>query len=208
MPLAIFDLDGTLVNSAPDLQVALNHVMARQGLAPFSVPEVALMVGDGARALLVKAFAARGLPLVEAEVKLFLEDYEAHSAVLTRPYPGIVETLERLGIEGWQTAICTNKPIAATWALLGALRIGGYFDLVVGGDSLPVRKPDPGHVRGVLTQLGVDPMDAVMIGDHQNDIRAGSGAEVRTVFAAWGYGEGTGADMVAETPADLPKLLL
>lgn len=208
MPLAIFDLDGTLVDSAPDLHASLNRLMERYGLAPFELPEVKRMIGDGARALVEKAFAARGAAFEEAAVKRFLADYEPNSAVLTRPYPGMVETLEIFRKEGWQRAICTNKPIAATWALLDALRLGGYFELVMGGDSLPVKKPDPGHVRGVLEELGVDPLDATMIGDHQNDIRAAAGAGVRSVFAAWGYGDGTGADLTCETPAELPDLLI
>ncbi|TCI00931.1 HAD family hydrolase [Roseococcus sp. SYP-B2431] len=208
MPLAIFDLDGTLVDSAPDLHASLNRLMGRYGLAPFLLPEVKKMIGDGARALVEKAFAARGEAVGEEAVRHFLADYEPNSAVLTRPYPGMVEALETFGKEGWQRAICTNKPIAATWVMLDALRLGGYFELVLGGDSLPVKKPDPGHVLGVLEKLGVDPLDATMVGDHQNDIRAAAGARVRSVFAAWGYGDGTGADLACATPAELPDLLI
>lgn len=208
MPLAIFDLDGTLVDSAPDLHASLNRLMERYGLAPFALPEVKRMIGDGARALVEKAFAVRGAAFSDEAVKRFLADYEPNSAVLTRPYPGIVEALVVFEKEGWQRAICTNKPIAATWVMLNALRLGGYFELVLGGDSLPVKKPDPGHVRGVLEELGVDPLDATMIGDHQNDIRAASGAGVRSVFAAWGYGDGTGADLACGTPMELPDLLM
>lgn len=207
MPLAIFDLDGTLVDSAPDIHAALNRLMAAQGLDAFDLPAVAAMIGDGARALLVKAHAARGVPLPEAVIPPFLEDLEANSAVLTRPYPGMVEALEALAATGWRRAICTNKPIAATMALLGTLDLARHFELILGGDSLPVRKPDPGHVRGVLAGLGAEAGKAVMIGDHQNDIRAGSGAGVRTVFAAWGYGEGMGADLIAARPSELPALL-
>jgi phosphoglycolate phosphatase len=208
MPLAIFDLDGTLVDSAPDLHASLNRLMARYRLAPFPLPEVTAMIGDGARALVEKAFAARAKPFEEEAVKLFLADYEPNSAVLTRPYPGMVEALEHFSRKGWKRAICTNKPIAATRALLNALGIGGHFELVLGGDSLPVKKPDPGHVRGVLEGLGLGPAEATMIGDHQNDIRAAAGAGVRSVFAAWGYGDGTGADLICATPAELPGLLI
>ena len=207
MPLAIFDLDGTLVDSAPDLRAALNRLMAAQGLDPFPLPEVAAMIGDGARALLLKAFTARGLAFDEALLPGFLDDLEANSAVLTRPYPGMVAALEALAAQGWRHAVCTNKPIAATRALLAELGLAPHFALVLGGDSLPVKKPDPGHVRGVLEGLGVAAADAVMIGDHQNDIRAARGAGVRSVFAAWGYGEGTGADLSAAAPSALPALL-
>ena len=212
MPLAIFDLDGTLVDSAPDLAAALNRCLAGQGLAaftlaPFTLAEVAAMIGDGARALLSKAFAARATAFDEALLPAFLDDLEANSAVLTRPYPGMVDALEALSARGWRHAICTNKPIAATRALLAALGLAPHFALVLGGDSLPVKKPDPGHVRGVLEGLGVPPASAEMIGDHQNDIRAAQGAGVRSVFAAWGYGDGAGADLVATSPAELPGLI-
>lgn len=207
MPLAIFDLDGTLVDSAPDIRAALNRLLAARGLAPFALEEVAAMIGDGARALLTKAFSARGMAPTEADFAPFLEDLEANSAVLTRPYDGMPEALEALAAAGWQSAICTNKPIAATTALLASLGLARNFDLVLGGDSLAVKKPDPGHVRGVLAGLGVAPADAWMIGDHQNDIRAAAGAGVRSVFAAWGYGDGAGADLRAAHPGDLPALL-
>lgn len=208
MRLAIFDLDGTLVDSAPDIAAVLNRALSRAGLAPFALPEVAAMIGDGARALLLKAFSARGVPLDEAEVMPpFLEDLEANGTVLTRPYAGMDAALDALTSQGWQFAVCTNKPFAATRALLGALALDARFPIVLGGDSLSVRKPDPGHVRGVLAAAGVAPGQAVMIGDHQNDIRAAKGAGLRSVFAAWGYGSGEGADLVAPTPAALPTLL-
>ena len=207
MPLAIFDLDGTLVDSAPDIHAALNRLMQAQGLAPFPLAEVTAMIGDGAHALLAKAFAARGRALDAALVPGFLADLEANSAVLTRPYPGMVGALEALSAGGWQLAICTNKPMAATRALLAELDLAAHFALILGGDSLAVKKPDPGHVRGVLEGLGVAAADAVMIGDHQNDIRAARGAGVRSVFAAWGYGDGAGADLRAAEPAALPGLL-
>ncbi|MBS7809622.1 phosphoglycolate phosphatase [Roseococcus pinisoli] len=208
MPLAIFDLDGTLLDSAPDIHASLNRVLEGYALAPFTLAEVTKMIGDGARTLVEKAFAARGAAFQEEAVKRFLTDYEPNSTVLTRPYPGMVEALEAFGQAGWRRAICTNKPIAATWVMLDALDLRGYFELVLGGDSLPVKKPDPGHVRGVLEGLGMSASDAVMIGDHQNDIRAAAGAGVRSVFAAWGYGDGAGADLACATAADLPDLLI
>jgi len=207
MPLAIFDLDGTLVDSAPDIRAALNRLMERKGHPPFALPEVTAMIGDGARALLAKAFATRGATPDEAATTAFLQDLEANSAVLTRPYPGIPEALDVLAATGWGLAICTNKPIAATRTLLDALGLASRFAVVLGGDSLSVRKPDPGHVRGVLQAAGADAAEAVMIGDHQNDLRAAAGAGVRSIFAAWGYGTGEGATLRASAPADLPDLL-
>jgi len=208
MRLAIFDLDGTLVDSAPDIAAVLNRALARAGLAPFALPEVSEMIGDGARALLLKAFSARGAALDDAAVlPPFLADLEANGTALTRPYAGVEAALEALVAQGWSLAICTNKPFAATRALLAGLGLDARFPIVLGGDSLAVRKPDPGHVRGVLAASGVAAEQAVMIGDHQNDIRAARGAGVRSVFAAWGYGSGEGADLVAAAPAELPSLL-
>lgn len=207
MPLAIFDLDGTLVDSAPDLRACLNRLMEARSLAPFPLPEVAAMIGDGARALLAKAFSARGAAPDEAALAAFLEDLEANGAEFTRPYRGIPEALDALAAAGWALAICTNKPLAATRALLDALGLAPRFAVVLGGDSLPVRKPNPGHVQGVLEAAGVTAADAVMIGDHQNDLHAAAGAGVRSIFAAWGYGDGTGADARAAAPAELPALL-
>lgn len=207
MKLAIFDLDGTLVDSAPDIAAVLNRALARRKLAPFTVPEVAAMVGDGAHALLVKAFTARGATLTDDVIPPFLADLEANSANLTHPYEGIEAALATMAMAGWRAAVCTNKPVAAAQALLRALGMLRFFELVVGGDTLPVRKPDPGHVRGVLEAMRMTAAQSVMIGDHQNDILAAKGAGVRSVFAAWGYGNGAGADLVVKRPHDLPFLL-
>lgn len=203
MPLAIFDLDGTLVHSAPDIAAVLNRLMARRALPAFALPEVQAMIGDGARALLAKAFAARGAEWGEEDLSSFLPDLERNGTVLTRPFPGIPEALAGLAESGWALAVCTNKPIAATRALLDGLGLAGRFPVVLGGDSLSVRKPDPGHVRGVLAAAGAEPDAAVMIGDHSNDVLAARGAGVRSVFAAWGYGADPGADAVALSPSDL-----
>ena len=205
--LAIFDLDGTLVDSAPDIAAALNRLMARQHLAPFDLAEVTAMIGDGARALVEKALTLRAAPIEEAAIAAFLEDLEANSAALTRPYPGMVPVLETLTAQGWTLAICTNKPMAPTTALLNSLGLAHHFALVLGGDSLSMRKPDPRHVLAVLERLDMRPAWAVMIGDHRNDIQAALGAGVRSIFAAWGYGEGTGADASAASPAGLIPLL-
>jgi phosphoglycolate phosphatase len=208
MSLAIFDLDGTLVDSAPGLAAAVNRSLSARGLAPLGVAEVARMVGDGARVLLERAYAARGAPFDPAAVAPFVADLEAQGAAATHPYAGIEDALAALAAAGWRAAVCTNKPVAAAEALLRELGLHGHFALVLGGDSLPVRKPHPGHVRGVLERLGAAPAQAVMIGDHANDIHAARGAGVRSVFAAWGYGADPGADHVAQAPAALAGLLL
>ena len=207
---AVFDLDGTLVDSAPGLQAALDRLMARLGRPGFARHEVTAMIGDGVRVLVERALAARGLPFDPAALASFAADYEAHAAEGTRPFPGIPEALARLRAAGWRLAICTNKPAGATRALLQALDLAAPFGAVLGGDSVAARKPDPGHLLATIEAAGGPPGRAVMIGDHRNDVRAAQGAGLPCVFAGWGYGGAemaAGAAAVAERPDDLPALL-
>ena len=197
----LFDLDGTLVDSVPDLAAVLNRVMAARGLAGFSHAETALMVGDGVAKLVERAFAARGRTPDAGAIAEYSADYLAHAAVRTRPYPGVVEGLQALSGEGWKLAVCTNKPEAAARSLLTALGLAGYFAAVGGGDSFPVRKPDPAHLLATLRAAGGDPAHAVMAGDHANDVAAAHGAGLPCIFAGWGYGPAAmaaGADAVAQ----------
>ena len=197
----LLDLDGTLVNSVPDLAAALNRLMASRGLATFSQPEVALMVGDGVAKLIERAFAARGRTPDERAIADYSADYAEHAAVETRPYPGVPETLGALAGEGWKLAVCTNKPERAARVLLHALGLVELFAAIGGGDSFPVRKPDPAHLLATLRAAGGTPEQAVMAGDHANDVAAAQGAGVRCIFAAWGYGPpamAAGAEAVAQ----------
>jgi phosphoglycolate phosphatase len=185
---AVFDLDGTLVDSAPDLHAALDRLMAVKRLPGFARAEVVGMIGDGVRVLLERAHAARGIALDEAGLQHFMTDYEANAAVLTRAFDGIPELLGGLRDAGWRLAVCTNKPEGAARVLLSGLGLDGHFSALGGGDSFPMRKPDPGHLRATLAAAGAAPEDAVMIGDHRNDIEAARGAGVHAIFAGWGYG--------------------
>lgn len=185
---AVFDLDGTLVDSAPDIHAALDRLMVRRRLPGFARAEVVAMIGDGVRVLLERAHAARGVTLDEESFAYFMADYEANAAVLTRAFDGIPELLGTLRQAGWRLAVCTNKPEAAARVLLSGLGLDGHFSALGGGDSFPTRKPDPGHLRATLAAAGTAPKDAVMIGDHRNDIEAAHGAGVRAIFAGWGYG--------------------
>ncbi len=188
MRCAVFDLDGTLVDSAPDIHAALDRLMAQKRLPGFARAEVVGMIGDGVRVLLERAFAARGLALDEASHAAFMTDYEVNAAVLTRAFDGIPDLLGRLRDGGWQIAVCTNKPEGAARALLAGLQLDEYFCALGGGDSFPMRKPDPGHLRATLAAADAAPEAAVMIGDHANDMLAARGAGVRAIFAGWGYG--------------------
>ena len=185
---AVFDLDGTLVDSAPDIHAALDRLMARRHLPGFARAEVVGMIGDGVRVLLERAHAARGIALDEASFEHFMADYEANAAVLTQPFAGIPELLGALSDAGWRLAVCTNKPEAAARVLLSGLGLDRHFSALGGGDSFPMRKPDPGHLRATLAAAGAAPEQAVMIGDHANDMLAARGAGVRAIFAGWGYG--------------------
>jgi phosphoglycolate phosphatase len=208
--LAVFDLDGTLVDSAPDIHAALDRLMAAQGRPGFARAEVTAMIGDGVRVLVERASAARSLAFSEALLEAFTADYTARAAEATALFPGIATALDGLAAAGWALAVCTNKPAAATAALLGALGLEGRFAAVGGGDSFPVRKPDPGHLLGTLRQAGGDPGRAVMVGDHRNDVLAARGAGLPCLFAGWGYGVpamAEGAAGIAATPAALGPLL-
>lgn len=205
----LFDLDGTLVDSVPDLHAALDRLMAAEGLPGFARAEVTAMIGDGIQALVTRALAARGRAFDPAALAAFAADYGAHAAVATRPFAGIPEVLDGLAAAGHRLAVCTNKPEAPARSLLASLGLLGRFAAVGGGDSFAVRKPDPGHLLATLAAAGGDPAQAVMIGDHRNDVLAARGAGLPCIFAAWGYGPPEMAEdaPAAATPADLPTLL-
>ncbi len=204
----VLDLDGTLVDSVPDLMACLNRLMQARGLAPFAAAEVQAMVGDGVAALIGRGFIARGVEQDAGAVKEFLIDYTAHAAVDTKPYPGVAATLATLRDQGWTLAVCTNKPEAAARALLAALKLDGFFAAIGGGDSYPVRKPDPGHLLATLKAAGGMPDRAVMVGDHHNDVHAAEGAGMASVWASWGYGKNVdGATEVAKQFSDLPAIV-
>ena len=203
----LLDLDGTLVHSVPDLAAALNRLMGARGLPAFSQAETASMVGDGVAKLVERAFAARGTPPDPGAVSEFSADYAAHAAVATKPYPGVARGLGSLAREGWRLAVCTNKLEAAARSLLADLGLADYFAAVGGGDSFPVRKPDPAHLLATLQAAGGEPAHAVMAGDHANDVAAARGAGLPCVFAAWGYGPPAMAKGAAAVAHDFDELV-
>ena len=208
-PTLLLDLDGTLVDSVPDLLASCNRMMAQRGLAPFTAPEITTMVGDGAPVLVQRIMSARGRASAERDLREFLDDYMAHPAERTRLYPGVVSSLDQMAKAGWAFAVCTNKPAAAARSLLAGLGMSGRFAAIGGGDSFPTRKPDPAHLLDTLGQAGGDPARAVMVGDHRNDVAAAKAAGIPCIFAAWGYGPdtmGADADAIARNFADVPGL--
>ncbi|MFQ3622193.1 MAG: HAD-IA family hydrolase [Acetobacteraceae bacterium] len=209
MRTILFDLDGTLVDSAADLHAAADRMAERLGLAPFSRAEIVSWIGDGARALVEKALRARAHPFDRGAFDAFLADYTANAAVETRPFDGIDAALDALRAGGFRLAVCTNKPEAAARALLQALGLARHFAAIGGGDSFPVRKPDPRHLLATLDAAGGRAEAALMVGDHRNDVEAANGALIPCVFAVWGYGTvqmAEGAAATAAHPADLPAL--
>ncbi len=202
----LLDLDGTLVDTVPDIAAALNRLMRSRGLTPFTRPETALMIGDGVAVLVRRAFAARGGEPDSEAMADFNQDYGAHVAEASQPFPGMPEFLRAAAAAGWIMAVCTNKTEAAARALLASLGMLPTMRAIGGGDSFPARKPDPAHLLATLRAAGGEPARAVMVGDHANDVAAARGAGVKSVFVTWGYGPiamAAGADAIVPDPPSL-----
>ncbi|MBO6560630.1 MAG: phosphoglycolate phosphatase [Nisaea sp.] len=193
----VFDLDGTLIDSVPDLQAAGNMLLAERGLDPIDLATARSFVGDGGQVFVRRALAERGVALeaeaLTAATERFIALYEAHASDRTVPYPDVPETLEALKAAGYRLGICTNKPERATHKVLALLGLGHLFEAIVGGDTLPVRKPDPAHPSAVLERLGVPPEAACMVGDNEHDSHSGRGAGMPFILMTYGY---------ARTPLD------
>lgn len=210
----VFDLDGTLIHSLPDLAIALNRLLEEEGRRKLYEDEVAVMVGDGAAMLVRRALTATGAvdeAVLPALTQRFLALYEGNAALNTRAWPGVPEALAELAAAGWRMAVCTNKPQAATVEILVALGLAPYFQAVVGGDRVEWRKPDPRHVAATLAELGARPEQAVMIGDSPNDVAAGRAAGLPVVAVSFGYTRVPPAELKADRLidhfADLPATL-
>jgi len=204
MRAVVFDLDGTLIDSLPDIASSVNVSLARRGFAALPADAIEKMIGDGAKVLLTKAFAAHGAQMTESDLDDFVIHYTAHSADETAPYPGIVEVLGALRAAGHPLGVCTNKPEIAAREVLSLLDLEQYFDVVTGGDATPYRKPDPRHLAAAVEALRAP--SAVMIGDHYNDIAAAAGLGIPAIFAAWGYGRAE-SPYIARTAFELPALI-
>ena len=204
----VFDLDGTLVDSLPDLLASCNRIMAQKGFETFNITEIQPMVGDGAKALVSRIMAARAQAATDQDLHDFLADYMANVAIHTRPYPGVAATLDHLAANGWRLAVCTNKPAAAARLVLAELNLLAPLAAVAGGDSYPTRKPDPAHLLATIADAGGDPAHAIMVGDHHNDMAAAQAANLPAIFVTWGYGLPTmaGNAPLAHTLDDVVRL--
>ncbi|WP_417586795.1 phosphoglycolate phosphatase [Pararhodobacter oceanensis] len=186
--LIVFDLDGTLIDSAPDINAAANAVLAEEGLPPVTLTQTHSFVGMGAGVFVERlelAAAKSSEPERLARMRAsFLQHYETAHA-LTRIYPGVRETLTALQDAGWRMGICTNKPISPTRAVLAHFGWAERFEVVLGGDSLPSRKPDPAPLRAVIAQMGGGP--AVYVGDSEVDAETAQAAQVPFALFTEGY---------------------
>lgn len=208
-PTLLLDLDGTLVDTLPDLTAALNRLMVSRGLEGFPPARVAGFIGDGVARLVARAFAAHGREPDADAVATYSADYTAHATVDSHPFPDVPEVLRSLHADGWRLAVCTNKPEAAARVLLDALGLSPLLSAIGGGDSFSARKPDPLHLLETLRAAGGTREHAVMAGDHANDVLSATGAGMASIFAAWGYGRpemAQGATAVAQTPVEMAQL--
>jgi phosphoglycolate phosphatase len=212
----IFDLDGTLIDSALDVCASVNRVLAGMGRRELTLEESKDMIGWGGRVLLEKALAKTGDAGTPEDtdhaLEAFLTTYADHPADHTTVFPGVIEALESLKAVGVKMAICTNKPMATTTPVLEAMGLNGFFDVVSCGDAVPHKKPDGRHVLHCVEQLGATPETTIMVGDSENDIRAAIDAGVRSVCVTFGYAhvplEEIGADALIDHFDDLAGALV
>lgn len=211
----VFDLDGTLVDSAPDLHAAVNRVLGEGlGRPPLPMEAIRGMVGQGARRLVEQALEATGgiaAPGLDPWTERFLELYGADPARLTTVWPGVVDQLDSLRRQGVELAVCTNKPEVPSHTLLKAVGLAPYFGAVVGGDTLAVKKPDPAPLLAAIQRVGGEPASAVLVGDSPHDVATARAAGVPVVAVTFGYSKVApaelGADRLIDAFTELPEAL-
>lgn len=208
----LFDLDGTLVDSAPDLVAAVQALCLELGAPAPDAQAVRQVVSAGGRAMLRKGLPGADDAMIDQWLPRFLDIYSVRMVVHTRLYDGIAEVLALLEARGIAWGIVTNKPGWLARPMLAQMTFNHGCATLVTGDCLPVRKPDPAPVLLACQQAGIEPSSAFMIGDDLRDIQAGRAAGTRTIAAGWGYLDGGdphawGADHVVDTPLALVTAL-
>jgi phosphoglycolate phosphatase len=190
-PIVAFDLDGTLADTAPDLIMTLNAILAQERLPPLALERARNLIGAGARALIARGFEVAGRDLAPGRLdelyRDFLAIYADNLCVETRLYPGVVEALDRLEADGFTLAVCTNKVERHSVELLEALGVADRFAAICGRDTFPYIKPDPRHLTLTLDRAEGDIRQAVMIGDSHADIATAKAAGVPVVAVSFGY---------------------
>ena len=205
----VFDLDGTLVDSAPDITAAVNALFAELKLPAMELALIRRMIGDGAPVLLERALQHVGATQKAVDLMpRYSVHYSENAVGLTKAYPDVVETLTTLRAAGCRLGVCTNKPLGPTRAVLAAFGLDSLIEAVIGGDSLPQRKPQPEPLWHVIRALGGTPDSAVMIGDSAVDIACADAAGVPAVIIPSGYGMAPPqAKITAAGFADLPRVI-
>lgn len=202
----VFDLDGTLVDTAPDLVDATNHALARYKLAPVAEPELRQWISFGARRMIVEALNAHNHSVGEADVDVLLDTflvyYEANIANRSRPYPGVEKALVELKRRGATLAICTNKRERLARQLLTELQLIKEFSGLAGRDTYPVHKPDPEHLRGAISLASGNLQQAIMIGDSNTDITTARNARIPSIAVSFGYTDIPAAKLGANVVID------
>jgi phosphoglycolate phosphatase len=207
----VFDLDGTLIDSAPDIHGIANRLLAGEGVAPITLAQARDFIGNGASVFVARMRAARGLP-DDQHTRLhaaFVAAYD-DAVHLTVPYPGVVAALDALADAGWRMGVCTNKPVRPTHAVLNHLGLSRYFGAVFGGDSLPVHKPDPAPLFATYDALGATGLRAY-VGDSDVDAETAQRAGLPFLLYTEGYRKVPVADLPHDAAfshfADLPALV-
>jgi phosphoglycolate phosphatase len=212
--LIVFDLDGTLVDSRRDIADAANQLLVSYGAAPIPEEDIGRMVGDGAATLVLRALKAAGIERPPDALERFLAIYDERLLNHTRPYEGVPQVLDALGLNA-ALAVLTNKPIAATQRILDGLALSRYFpsNAVIGGDGPFPRKPDPSALLYLAAQAVATPLETIMVGDSVIDWRTARAAGTRVCLAGYGFGFGsvpihelTPRDRVIATPRELLSL--
>ena len=195
----VFDLDGTLAETAPDIMATLNHLLVLEGLEALPISAARQLVGAGARALLERGFKAAGKPLGEARLEelfqAFLIHYLDHIADLSFLYPGVEPALKTLAGEGFNLAICTNKPEAHSLALVKQLGVFPMFAAIAGRETFAFCKPDPRHLTETIRIAGGDASRAIMIGDSRTDVDTARAAGIPVIGVTFGYTDVPMADL-------------
>jgi phosphoglycolate phosphatase len=211
-PTIVFDLDGTLVDTAPDLVDTLNVVFAREGLPPVPYDTARNLIGGGARAMIARGIEAEGRVLTPAKLEQlfadFIAHYTEHVADRSQPFPGVIDALNVLAYRGCRLAVCTNKLERLSLLLLNELKLADRFAAICGQDTFGIQKPDPEVLRRTITAAGGSPQHAIMIGDSATDIHTARAAGVPVIAVDFGYSEKPvsefGPDQVISHFAQLP----
>lgn len=211
--IIVFDLDGTLVDTAPDIVATLNHLLASEGHPPVALAEARTMIGEGAWALLAKGFAAAGAPVPEKRrtelVERFIGHYRTRMARESRAFPGAAAALDALTADGARLAVCTNKRTDLSTQLLKDLGLLDRFAAVIGGDAAGVGKPDPAPLRLAIDRAGGLVENALMVGDSATDAGAARALGLPLVLVSFGYtatpARALSADLVIDAFAELPS---